>query len=306
MPFEGTGISFPTSFDADQPDPPSLEGLLIKCVACLFSGEVGNEYDTFLNTLLNCFLSTRAGVKLAEIGVFATLAALGSLTEVGCLSPKGKSNSLLRQAFEDVHRHRLVQQDSQHVTDSFRNFCPSLEKVTNQEMEESETNIASACRLAFGLFEAALQSPDVHSVQPMIYCYLVFIKNLATSRSAMQLIESKVPWSLLVSYLNQHLTPATMMSQVGYEIDGPLPEDFQMRGQIFAESSFPATWFSELRPPEILDMSARRAARILFNAHLLAQQRKWIIFDTQALKFRVACKDPQSPTTATAPALCQL
>ena len=129
----------------------------------------------------------------------------------------------------------------------------------------------------------------------------------------MQLIESKVPWSLLVSYLNQHLTPASMTSQamqedqpMDDEIDKPLPEDFQMRGQIFAESSFPATWFSEQRPPEILDMSARRAASILFNAHLLAQQRKWIVFDTQALKFRVACKDLQSPTTATAPAPYQL
>ena len=149
MPFEGTRTSFPTWSDADGPGPRSLEGLFIKCVACLFTGEVGHGYNTFLNTLLNHLLGTKACIRLAEVGVFATLAALGSLTEVGCLSPKGKSNSLLRQAFEDVHRHRLVQQDSQHVTDSFRNFCPSLENVTNHDVEELETNSASALQASF-------------------------------------------------------------------------------------------------------------------------------------------------------------
>ena len=296
-----------------------MEGTLIKCLAFLYTGKVGNDYDSCLYSLTNGLFSKyieRAGGKFKEIGVFAALAVFGSLLEFGSSSPKGNPRSLIRRALEDMHRQRLAQQPSEPEATGFRYSFPPLEEITIHEIEESETNITSACKLVFGLFSVALRYPENRNVQPMINCYMALIKTLAGSSSVMQLIEREVPWSLLVSYLNHHSSPATNTSQVtradfprplGDVIGRPLPEDFLMRGQIFVEGYFPTTWFSdadvddEERVLELPSMSAPRLERILNNAHSIAQHQRWILFDGQTQKFAETqlAKDLPSPDTIT-------
>ena len=306
-----------------------MEGTLIKCLAHLYTGEVGDDYDSCLYSLTDGLLSKcieRTGGKFKEVGVFAALAVFGSLLEFGSSSPKGNPRSLIRRALEDMHRQRLAQRPSEPDATGFQHSFPPLEEITIHEIEESETNITSACKLVFGLFSVALRYPGNSNVQPMINCYMALIRTLAGSSSVMQLIEREIPWSLLVSYLNHHSSPATITAQVTRAdfprplddvIGRPLPEDFLMRGQIFVEGYFPTTWFSdadvddEERVLELPSMSAPRLERILNNAHSIAQHQRWILFDGQTQKFgetqfakdlpppdSIACSSPASTEEA--------
>ena len=307
---------------ANQFKPGSVESNLIKCLAYLYTGRIWKDYDSCVQALTNGLFAKyieRAGGKFKEVGVFTALSVFGSLLEFGSSSPNGNPRSLIRRAFEESKRQRLSQQ-GESAAAGFPYPFPPLEELTSHEIDMSEGNIAVACRLAFGLFAVALQYPQNKSVQPMIHCYLAFLKNLVGNASAMKLIEREIPWSLLVSYLNHHASPTSITSQVTREdfpkppgdvIGRPLPEDFLMRGQIFVEDYYPATWFSdadideEERVLELPSMSAPRLERILHNGYSIAKRQRWITFNSRENKFEETqfAKELPSPETVADPSI---
>jgi hypothetical protein len=73
----------------------------------------------------------------------------------------------------------------------------------------------------------------------------------------------------------------------------PLPEDFLIRGQLWSESYFPLTWFSETsvddeeRSLELPSMSASRTERMRWLGHSIAAPERWLSYDQDSGNFIV-------------------
>ena len=309
VPFEGAKTSILSLFnpvfnEQQQPSqfkPGSVEGHLIKCLAFLYTGRIGDGYDVCLRQLLNLGLLNRyierAGGRFKEIGIFICLSVLGSLLEFGSSRPQGTSRSLIRRAFEEMKQARQAQSG---LAPSAQSSIAIREDLTSHEIEMSKRNIKQASKLVFGILAVALQRPQDKNLQPMAHAYLAFIRNLSSSDLAMQLLEREIPWSLVVAYLNHHASSTPITSQITREefpkpsngmIGRPLPEDFQLRGQIFMEDYYPATWFSdadvddEERVLELPSMAAPRSERILWNGYNVAKRQKWMLFNNTTKTF---------------------
>ena len=283
--------------------PNSLEGTLTRCLAFLYTGRTGEEYNTCIHQMINLGLLSRyierVGGRFREIGVFICLSVLGALLEFGSSRPKGSSRSLIRRAFEDLKRSRQMRNE-QTSEPAIQSYFTLREELTVHEIEVSKGNIVQASKLVFSIMAVALRRPQDKNLQPMVHAYLAFIRNLAPSDSAMQLLEHEVPWSMIVTYLNHHASLSPVTAQITSEefpkpadgvIGRPLPEDFLLRGQVFAEDYFPSTWFSdadiddEERVLELPSMTAPRIERILWNGYSISRHQKWIVFDSTSKRF---------------------
>ena len=274
---------------------------MIKSLAFLYTGRTGEGYDACVRQLVSLGLLNRyierAGGRFKEIGIFICLSVLGSLLEFGASRPKGTPRSLIRRAFEEMKHARQVQRG---LDSSSQSPLGLREDLTSHEIEMSKSNITQASKLVFGILAVALRRPQDKNLHPMAHAYLAFIRNLSPSDAAMQLIEREIPWSLVIAYLNHHASTTPITSQVTREdfpkpsngmIGRPLPEDFQLRGQIFMEDYYPATWFSdadvddEERVLELPSMAAPRSERILWNGFNIAKRQKWVLFNDATKMF---------------------
>jgi len=116
------------------------------------------------------------------------------------------------------------------------------------------------------------------NVYPLVHVTLVFLFSLASVDKAMKYVEQDVPWGEICAFLNSLAKPDALTSKVWANefprpenvVGRPLPEDFAMRGQLYARGFFPETWFSdamvddEERLLELPSMAAPRVERILW------------------------------------------
>lgn len=165
----------------------------------------------------------------------------------------------------------------------------------------SEQSLATF-KLALGLnnttLRIVLQRIGDPNVLPFIHVTLVFMFNMTRHAGAMDLLQEDYPWDLLAIMLNTLLTQYKTPSRIEAEqfplpaMDEfrPFPEDFALRGLLWADNYFPDGWFThekideEEKYHERASMTDERKERILWLACKIAKAGPWISYDGTSFK----------------------
>ena len=140
------------------------------------------------------------------------------------------------------------------------------------------------------------------NVLPFIHVTLVFMYHLARHPRAMKLLEASFPWQSLTVMLNTLLAPYATQARIE-STDFPLPikddvrpfpEDFAMRGLLWADGYYPEKWFANDKIDdaekylEVASMTDDRKERILWLSCRLASLGDWIKYDSESRRFSTA------------------
>ncbi|KAL7776303.1 hypothetical protein CFE70_006719 [Pyrenophora teres f. teres 0-1] len=148
------------------------------------------------------------------------------------------------------------------------------------------------------------------NVLPYVHVMLAFLSNIASSTYVSSLV-ADAPWGELVAFLNTLLKNETRHSQSenkklnidallatdvfpreGERTDElPLPEDYHIRGQMWAQH-FPEKWFErehdeEERYLELASTAKNRVERILRLAFSIVKHDRWITYARDSHTFAV-------------------
>lgn len=136
-------------------------------------------------------------------------------------------------------------------------------------------------------------------VLPYIHVTLVFMNHMSNVPGAMKLLESTYPWQLLAEMLNILLRNSMLSER--FEGDEfpmpeknnprPFPEDYALRGLLWADGLFPDNWFTnpkiddEEKYVELPSMTDERKERILWLARRIANAGPWLNYDSEVQLF---------------------
>ncbi|KAG7402699.1 Telomerase-binding protein EST1A [Fusarium oxysporum f. sp. rapae] len=136
---------------------------------------------------------------------------------------------------------------------------------------------------------------------PFVHSILVFMNHMTQYPAAISHLEEAYPWKLTSIMLNTLL----LSCEPGYEIRGhfrlpekdqlphPLPEDFAMRGLLYAEDYFPNDWFSNDKIDEdekyfeLPSVTEVRKDRILSLGYNIASSGNWLLWNRETRQFEV-------------------
>lgn len=304
-PFEGARESIKTIFNPIlngkapvNPRSSSFETVFVKAHGLLYSDVSASQYEAAVRQIEDGLLDNYIGLvtsKFKELGVCATNTNIAAIFEYGALRPNGLSKSVIRLAYEEVHRFNIIndkvvpQPPSQTMFDlngrgnNHGQLPPPpieslVESLTGSELQSSVALIRQATKLTFSMLAISLRRLGDRNVYPLAHVSLVFLFGLVSVDKAMQYVEQDVPWVEICSFLNSLAKPDTLTSRVWATdfprpenaFGRPLPEDFAIRGQIYTQGFFPKTWFSdamiddEERSLELPSMAVPRVERILW------------------------------------------
>ncbi|PCD21444.1 hypothetical protein AU210_016406 [Fusarium oxysporum f. sp. radicis-cucumerinum] len=134
-----------------------------------------------------------------------------------------------------------------------------------------------------------------------VHAILVFMNHMTQHPAAISHLEDAYPWKLTSIMLNTLL----LSCEPGYEIRGhfhlpekhelphPLPEDFAMRGLLYAEDYFPNDWFNNDKIEEdekyfeLPSVTEERKDRILSLGYSIASSGNWLLWNGETRQFEV-------------------
>ena len=164
--------------------------------------------------------------------------------------------------------------------------------------EETSLSFKNAQRLNNSTLEIVLQRIGDPNVLPFIHVTLVFMYRMSRHSGAISILRASFPWELLSIMLNTLLVSCESTGPIenekfpSPEKDDvrPLPEDFALRGLLFAEDYFTPHWFAnekideEEKYHERASMTAQRKERILWLAVRIANSAgSSLMFDSGKL-----------------------
>ncbi|RDA89182.1 hypothetical protein CP532_0540 [Ophiocordyceps camponoti-leonardi (nom. inval.)] len=161
-----------------------------------------------------------------------------------------------------------------------------------------------ALHFATQTYEVVLRRWGDKNTLSCIHTAMVFLLHMSRFPAAMSQLEGQYPWKLTSIMLNYLLKTTQSKPRIdteefpGPEKKGeppyPLPEDYALRGLVYAEDYFPSGWFDNeridesdryLEPPS---KAAERQERILWIGRRLASTDRWLTWDDDARRFSVA------------------
>ena len=136
---------------------------------------------------------------------------------------------------------------------------------------------------------------------------LVFLLHLSRYPAAMAHIEDKVPWKLVSVMLNYLLETTDYRPKLEAQdaenaftaptndSHRPLPDDYALRGLIYAEEYLPKSMFpgeldEDEKYIELSSMADDRVKRILWIGCKIARSRTWLIWDAMESRFDATTK----------------
>lgn len=173
---------------------------------------------------------------------------------------------------------------------NFRRLQPtSFEDAVSQEAKfsGSEDTVSHAFTLTITTFTINLQRIGDKNVLPFVHIILAFIWCLSYVPAALGYLEAHLPWGQIVTFLNT--IGRSGVVDANYECDTfppslsgtgrQLPEDFVMRGLLWAQKYFPSGFFEDAlenedeRTLEMPSHGISRAERCLWLGRQLAMVR---------------------------------
>ncbi|KAH3956211.1 hypothetical protein HBH51_248110 [Parastagonospora nodorum] len=166
----------------------------------------------------------------------------------------------------------------------------------------SQPHFEHAKKLTFDTFALALRRIGDKNVLPHVHIMLSFVSTFASNKYVSHLV-TDTPWAELVAFLNtliktesqiqsqiQTQTTDSLFSSPVFPNEGersdelPLPEDYLVRGLIWAHGYFPKKWFErehdeEERYLELASTVKSRMERVLRLGYALASHGRWIAYD---------------------------
>jgi len=323
VPFESARNSIMTLFDPILSEKesirrllPALETVVVKAYGILFTYPQGNLQDfvdtaaRLKNGLFNDYIG-KSGNLFRKTGVWIATSNNAAILEFGALTARENTRSLLRRAFILAIAQKVentVQEDSptdpsglenQKVSDIdiLRDSATRLGTVNEEEADLSSLIVSYASGLAFSMFRIVIaESHWEDSILPYMHVQMVFLFGFVSIVDAISHVEKDVPWTEMCAFLNHlstkpgALTPKVWLSDFPKpdSSDGvgrPLPEDYDLRGQLYALDYFPETWFidsavdTDERYLEMPSMDAARRERILWIGNRIASVCSIIPFE---------------------------
>lgn len=273
-PFETTTDSIMTLFNPIMNGkyirPTSAETTFIKAHGILFSegannqfGDAKDEWISQLGNYIGCVTS-----------IFKKHGVLIQVVNISAIFEYGSTSSIVRRAYEESQREMNASNTSKDTKSSIGSIGSPKQQPSSQS---SETTILYASSLTFDTLSVCLQRVGDKNVLPLVHVTFAFILSLMDVDKAMKAVQKQIPWEKICTFLNHLAKPESMTARVSAdsfprpEDSGrPLPEDFIMRGEVFAQRFFPDSFFCdakvdfEERTIELPSMEDARDERILW------------------------------------------
>ncbi|KAI0398817.1 hypothetical protein F4802DRAFT_591877 [Xylaria palmicola] len=161
-------------------------------------------------------------------------------------------------------------------------------------------DFGNAIRLAMGTHEVVFCRSDDANVLPYVHVVMVFMFFLTRIPSAYHQLQDRFPFILLSQMLNRLMADFKDDSRVSSnkfpresgDLPRPVPEDFALKGLVFADEYFPQDWFADEmehneRSFEKASMTDARKLRIIWLGHKIALSSVGLTWDDISSRFGV-------------------
>ncbi|KAL6702657.1 hypothetical protein ACN47E_001242 [Coniothyrium glycines] len=298
-----------------------VDASFIKAHALLFEQRSGDDFKQAMQDFLN-HIDNHIGRVTAtwkEQGVYV------AVTNVAGWFDYGVDDNVLRQVF--LNRLFQIAKDSPPtVEETVRSAAPGdqhdpvppstaeVDLPSRIDMLSEHPTFVNAKLITNDTFTLVLRRIGDKNVLPHVHVMLAFLDAFSANTYVSRLLVD-TPWAELISFLNtliktqnhyqiQTPTPdqtqniddllsADVFPNAGERTDElPLPEDYLIRGLIWAQEYFPKTWFlrehdEEERYLEHASTVKTRTERVLRLAYQLAQKSRWVTYDMKSHTFKI-------------------
>ncbi|KAI3534620.1 hypothetical protein CABS02_13201 [Colletotrichum abscissum] len=251
----------------------------VRAHGLLFSGK---DYDQFIaqSKILTEHLATSA-CQWTEDGYHISIVLSCALLEYG-----SESNPIMR----------IIKQGHADEGGLAMSHTPKADEMMpypNQRFTHALGFVSRAHRAVFS-------STGEEKTSSYLHVALVFLHHVSQFSKAMALVGDKMPWKGICSYLNMMMESCSSVQKM--ESDDlphsvsqavqPLPEDFALRGLLWAEKYYPDEWFSRIgadtdeTDPPTGWMLQERADRCLWLGCRIAKSGVWLQYDKTVGRFR--------------------
>ncbi|KAK7967611.1 uncharacterized protein PG986_001888 [Apiospora aurea] len=292
-PFESAWASIMTLFDpllgsdSQRSRILPIDFAFVKAQGIMFSGKLGDEYQSsvtdFLSKLDNHI--SRTTRKWMESGYYIGIANCCALLGWG------KESSFIYQTI------RPKKPDNKETEETYR-----TRTIPDPNDRQNAKALEQARYLAEGTYNKVFSRCSDPNILPCLHTILVFHRYLILFPSAMSLLEATFPWKLVSMLLNSLLLSYRVYERIQRSDEfprpdntapRPLPEDFALRGLLWADKYFPSDWFSndkiddDEKYLEVASMTYERKERILWLGVSIARHGKWLLYDEELHQFSV-------------------
>ncbi|KAJ6439121.1 telomerase-binding protein EST1A [Purpureocillium lavendulum] len=289
IPFPSARESVMTLFDpllnGSAQRPHAVDAAFVRVHGIFFSGKAKEQLESSMKEFLS-LLDGRIGSihsSWLEAGYYVGISLCCLLMGFGA------EHNVLMQAL-------AKQQDDEEEDDG-----PTTEPESNPDEDFEQ-----ALRFAMKTQDIVLRRWGDKNTLSCIHTTLVFMLRMSQLPAAMSHLEDEYPWKLTSFMLNYLLNTIKTDPRIdAEEFPGPgkkgdkpvpLPEDYALRGLLFAEDFFPKGWFQNERLDETdryLEAASKtleRQERILWIGRRIADSGRWLTWDKVACRFGVTSK----------------
>lgn len=230
----------------------------------------------------------RVTSKWKEQGAYMAIANIASLFDYG------SEDNFLRLAFatqlQDNIREKIEKNGD--PDGRYHSILPPTQHAPADVALnlQAAASFPFACRLTFDTLRVVLQRFGDKNVLTHFHILLAFLSQVATLPYDTSYIFKYVQWEEFAFFLNTLAKSGTITPAIespsflheGEEDFRPLPEDYLIRGQLWAHSYYPSTWFGgvvdeEERMLELASTIRSRTERILWLGIRLASVSRFYL-----------------------------
>lgn len=290
IPFSSAKESIMTLFD------PVLGGHLhgrmnpidvafVRTHGILFSHKQSENFGLVVNEFLGSLDThiSRITKRWMEAGYYIAIANCCALLSYG------KEENLIM---------KLIHNQNEEKQDQSKGFGLNTFKLSKEFLAKE---FEDARHLANGTHEVVFRRRDDANVLPYTHVVMVFMFFLTRLPDALHHLEPRFPWKLLSLLLNTLLDGCEDVNRIRSDDfpresnnpPRPVPEDFALKGLLFADQYYPSDWFSNDKIDddekyfEMASMTDVRKERILWLGYKIARSGTGLTYDHGSNRFGV-------------------